>query len=561
VTINNNQEHLFMQKLEKSDSFAGRKGPVVFIIMDGVGNAKEYEGNAYFNARTPTIDRLKKNFMNTEIRAHGTAVGLPSDGDMGNSEVGHNALGAGKVYDQGAKLVDKAIDSGDIFTTDTWKELIQKPLTDGTSFHLIGLLSDGNVHSHIKHLFKILDRTANEGVKKVRVHVLLDGRDVPETSGLEYIDALEKELDKHNTQGLDYKIASGGGRMITTMDRYGADWTIVERGWQAHVLGEARAFSSATEAIETYRKEQAGIADQFLPSFTITDTNGPVGTIEDGDSVVFFNFRGDRSIEISQAFEEDSFDKFDRKRKPDVVYAGMMEYDGDLHLPKLYLVQPPSIENSISEKLAAEKVKQYAISETQKFGHVSYFWNGNKSGKFDEETETYVEIMSDKVPFEQRPWMKAAEITDTVIEAIKSGEYKFIRLNFANGDMVGHTGHLEAAITAMQTVDLMLERILPVVEAAEGVAIITADHGNLDEMWELDKKGEVKYNKDGSPKKRTAHTLNKVPFIIFDPQFNGEYKLSELDEEPGLANVAATLLMLLGYKAPSEYNPPIITLT
>ncbi len=547
-----------MGKLNKLEKFSGRKGPVVFIIMDGVGNAIDYPGNAYINARTPTLDALKEKYMNTEIRAHGTAVGLPSDDDMGNSEVGHNALGAGKVYDQGAKLVDKAIHTGNIFTTDTWKELIQKPLTDNTTIHFIGLLSDGNVHSNIAHLFKILDRTAAEGIKKARVHVLMDGRDVPETSGLQYIDMLEEELAKHNGQGLDYKIASGGGRMITTMDRYGADWTIVERGWQAHVLGEARAFSSATEAIETYRKEQPGIADQFLPSFTITDTNGPVGSIKDGDSVVFYNFRGDRSIEITQAFEQDDFDKFDRKRRPDVLYAGMMEYDGDLHVPKMYLVQPPSIKNSISENLASEGVKQFAISETQKFGHVTYFWNGNKSGKFDEKTETYVEVPSDKVPFEQRPWMKAAEIADEVIKAVESGEYPFIRLNFANGDMVGHTGHLEAAITAMQTVDLQLERILPFVEKAGGIAVITADHGNLDEMWELDKNGEVKRNKDGSPKKRTAHTLNKVPFIIVDPQFNGEYELAKLDEAPGLGNVAATLLNLLGYEAPEDYFPSII---
>ncbi|MFW5808440.1 MAG: 2,3-bisphosphoglycerate-independent phosphoglycerate mutase, partial [Spirochaetota bacterium] len=411
-----------MQKLIQSEKFKGRKGPLVFIIMDGVGNAADYPGNAYLNARTPVLDNLKNQYMNTEIRAHGTAVGLPSDADMGNSEVGHNALGAGKVYDQGAMLVEKAIESGQIFTTDTWKELIQKPLTDNTTLHFIGLLSDGNVHSNVSHLFKILDRTAAEGVRKARIHILLDGRDVPETSALEYVNALEEQLQKHNAQGLDYRIASGGGRMITTMDRYGADWSIVERGWQAHVLGEARPFTSATEAIETFRNEEKGITDQFLPAFTIADNNGPVGTIEDGDSVIFFNYRGDRSIEITQAFESESFDKFDRKRRPDVVYAGMMEYDGDLHLPAMFLVQPPSIEESISEYLAATGVKQFAISETQKFGHVTYFWNGNRSGKFNDETETYVEIPSDKLPFEQRPWMKAAEITDSVIQVVKSGE-------------------------------------------------------------------------------------------------------------------------------------------
>ncbi|HRX15645.1 MAG TPA: 2,3-bisphosphoglycerate-independent phosphoglycerate mutase [Spirochaetota bacterium] len=548
-----------MLKLDKNSKFTPRKGPVVFIIMDGVGNAPEYPGNACLLARTPTLDALKNKYLNTEIKAHGTAVGLPSDDDMGNSEVGHNALGAGRVFDQGAKLVEKALLSGDIFTTDSWKEVVQKPITDNTTLHFLGLLSDGNVHSNISHLFKMLERAADEGIKKVRVHILLDGRDVPETSGLTYVQALEEELQKLNSRGLDFRIASGGGRMITTMDRYGADWRIVERGWQAHVLGEARPFKTAEEAIETFRSEKAGLADQFLPSFTIVDENGPVGTIEDGDSVIFFNYRGDRSIEITQAFEQKDFDKFDRKRFPDVVYAGMMEYDGDLHLPKNYLVQPPAIDKSISEYLASAGVKQFAISETQKFGHVTYFWNGNKTGKFNEETEVYKEIPSDLVPFEERPWMKAAEITDAVIEAIESGEYPFIRLNFANGDMVGHTGHLEAAITAMQAVDLSIERLLPVIEKAGGIAVITADHGNLDEMWEMDKNGNILYDKNDKPKKRTAHTLNKVPFIIFDPQYSGEYTLSKLESEAGLGNVAATLLNLLGFEKPEEYNPSLIT--
>lgn len=547
-----------MLKLDIHSKLSKPEGPVVLVIMDGVGNAIDYEGNAYKNARTPTLDKLIETSLNTEIMAHGTAVGLPSDGDMGNSEVGHNALGAGRIYDQGAKLVEKAIASGDIFTTETWRELIQKPLTDGNTLHFIGLLSDGNVHSHINHLFKMLERAADEGIHKCRVHVLLDGRDVPETSALEYLEALENELAKLNGKGHDFKIASGGGRMITTMDRYGADWEIVKRGWKAHILGEARPFTNAKEAVETYRKEE-GIVDQFLPPFTIVNEQGkPVGTIEDNDSVIFFNFRGDRGIEISEAFENSDFDKFDRERYPDVVYAGMMEYDGDLHIPAKYLVQPPAIERPVSQYLSESKISQYAISETQKFGHVTYFWNGNKSGKFDEQYETFEEVPSDRVPFEQRPWMKAAEITEKVIEAVNSGKYEFIRLNFANGDMVGHTGHLEAAIVAMETVDLMLERLLPYIRKNKGIALITADHGNLDEMWELDKKNNIKRNEDGTPKKRTSHTLNKVPFIIYDPQFDESYALDDSIEAPGLGNVAATIVSLLGYEPPAEFMPPII---
>lgn len=548
-----------MLKLSKN-TFTPRKGPVVFIIMDGVGIGPKYEGNAYEHSRHPVLDSLMTKGLSTSLRAHGTAVGLPSDDDMGNSEVGHNALGAGRVFDQGAKLVEKAIASGDIYTTNTWKELIQKPLTEGTTLHFIGLLSDGNVHSNISHLLRMLSRASEEGIKRARVHILLDGRDVPETSALIYLTQLEETLAKINAKGLDYRVASGGGRMITTMDRYEADWTIVKRGWDAHVLGTARPFKSATEAIETFRKEDPTITDQYLPSFTVVGDDGkPVGTIEDGDSVILANFRGDRAIEISLAFDAEEFDKFDRVRRPKVHYAGMMEYDGDLHVPKSYLVQPPAIERPISEYLAAEGVTQYAISETQKFGHVTYFWNGNKSGKFNDATETYFEVPSDKVTFDQRPWMKAAEITDQVIDAIKSGKHRFIRLNYANGDMVGHTGDMEAAVVAMETVDLALKRIMPVIESVGGIAVISADHGNLDEMLEVDKKGVVKVDKaTGQPAKRTAHTLNPVPFIIYDPAYKGEYELAGV-KDAGLSNVAATLLNLLGFNAPDDFDPSLIT--
>jgi 2,3-bisphosphoglycerate-independent phosphoglycerate mutase len=545
--------------LKALSKFKGRKGPIVLIVMDGMGIAPDTAGNAFAKARTPLLDSLMKGEMFRTLKAHGTAVGLPSDADMGNSEVGHNALGAGRVFDQGAKLVQNAIDSGDIYTGETWKELIQKPLTDGATLHFIGLLSDGNVHSNIDHLIKMLERASTEGIKKIRVHILLDGRDVPETSAFDYVDKLEAVLADINKKKFDYRIASGGGRMITTMDRYEADWAIVKRGWEAHVLGEARRFKSTHEAIETYRKETPGLADQYLPAFTISDDQGPVGPIVDGDSVILFNFRGDRAIEISVAFDNETFDKFDRKRYPRVVYAGMMEYDGDLHVPKRYLVTPPSIERSISEYLSKSKVKQYAVSETQKFGHVTYFWNGNKSGKFDESMETYEEIPSDRVTFEQRPWMKAAEITDKTIDAIRSGAYRFIRLNLANGDMVGHTGNFQAGVIAAETVDLCLSRILPAVKAAGGIALLTADHGNLDEMFELDKNGNPKLDKKtGEPEKKTAHTLNPVPFIVYDPNYSNEYIL-EKSGSAGLANVAATVLNLLGFEAPEDYEKSLLS--
>jgi len=542
--------------------FDRRKGPLVLIIMDGIGIGPCDEGNAFFLARTPVLDQLMQTCPYTTLKAHGTAVGLPSDADMGNSEVGHNTLGAGRVFDQGAKLVDKAIESKQIFTTEIWNKLLEKPVHAGTTLHFIGLLSDGNVHSHINHLFKLVEQAALEGVKKIRVHILLDGRDVPETSALQYVDSLENFLHTFNQKGFDFCIASGGGRMVTTMDRYEADWSIVKRGWDAHVLGKGRAFTSATEAIETYRKEQPGLTDQYLPSFVITKSGKPVGPIIDGDSVILYNFRGDRAIEISRAFEEKDFNKFDRERFPEIVFAGMMEYDGDLHIPKNYLVFPPSIDKTISEYLVHNGCRQFAISETQKFGHVTYFWNGNRSGMFDPNYETYQEIPSDKLQFNERPWMKAAEITDAVIDAIYSVKYDFIRLNYANGDMVGHTGILEAAIIAAETVDLCIGRLLQAIDNTGAIAIITADHGNLDEMFEKDAKtGAIKIDKKtGKPQPKTSHTLNPVPFIIYDPKYNGEYTMTT-HKEQGLANVAATICTLLGFHSPEEYYPSLVTLT
>jgi len=539
-----------------------RKGPLVLVIMDGMGIGEQNEGNAFFLARTPNLDYLMKRCPFMILKAHGTAVGLPSDADMGNSEVGHNAIGAGRIFDQGSKLVDKAISSGDVFNTDTWKGLLEKPVSSGAKLHFIGLLSDGNVHSHIDQLFSIIEKAGNSGVKNVMVHILLDGRDVPETSALVYVKQLEDFLEGFRNKGLNFRIASGGGRMVTTMDRYEADWEIVKRGWEAHVLGKARAFSSASEAIETFRKEEAGIIDQYLPAFTVTDEQGPVGTIEDGDSVILFNFRGDRAIEITKAFEKNDFPYFDRERRPDVVFAGMMQYDGDLKIPEKFLVFPPHIDSTISEYLADAGVKQYAISETQKFGHVTYFWNGNRTEKFNAEMETYFEIPSDRVEFNERPWMKAADITDKVIEIIESGTFDFIRLNYPNGDMVGHTGDLEAAVVAAETVDISLKRLLEAVKQSGGIAVITADHGNLDEMYEVDAKtgSFVKDQVSGKYKNKTSHTLNPVPFIIYDPDFKGEYSPDLSMKDPGLGNIAATLLAILGFDAPDDYLPSLIKL-
>ncbi|HAA25315.1 MAG TPA: 2,3-bisphosphoglycerate-independent phosphoglycerate mutase, partial [Ruminiclostridium sp.] len=423
--------------LKKLKGYNEYKGPVVVVVMDGYGVCERTEGNAVYHAYTPCLDNLFEKYPNTLLKAHGTAVGLPSDSDMGNSEVGHNAIGSGQVYSQGAKLVNEAIGSGKMFEGKTWRDLISNVKSNDSTLHFIGLFSDGNVHSHIDHLKGMIEQAKKEGIKRVRIHILLDGRDVGETSALEYVDPFEKYLDELRTGGFDIKIASGGGRMKVTMDRYEANWGVVETGWRTHVLGEGRQFSSAREAIETYRQE-LNVIDQDLPAFVIAEDGNPVGKIVDNDSVIFFNFRGDRAIEISRAFDEADFNKFDRKRYPKVIYAGMLEYDGDLHIPKRYLVPPPEIKNTMGEYLVSAGVSQLAISETQKYGHVTYFWNGNRSGKFSDELETYIEVPSDLVPFEERPWMKAAEITDRLIQEIRTGKYRFARVNYANGDMVGH---------------------------------------------------------------------------------------------------------------------------
>ncbi|MEZ4398477.1 MAG: 2,3-bisphosphoglycerate-independent phosphoglycerate mutase [Kofleriaceae bacterium] len=544
--------------LRRHPTWAGPQGPVVLAILDGVGLGQGDAADAVKLARTPTLDRLLVPGRYLALRAHGRAVGLPSDDDMGNSEVGHNALGAGVVHEQGAALVGKALASGALFEGATWRAVIDRA-AGGGALHFLGLLSDGNVHAHQDHLEAMLERAAAAGARRLYVHVLLDGRDVAPTSALAYVDRLEAVLGRLRAGGVDARIASGGGRMVTTMDRYEADWRIVERGWRAHVHGDARRFPSARVAVETLRAETPGIIDQDLAPFVVADAAGPVAPIVDGDAVVMFNFRGDRAIEISRAFDDPALASFDRGRRPDVLYAGMMEYDGDLHIPRHYLVSPPVIERTMGEHLAATGVTQLAISETQKYGHVTYFWNGNKSGMFDDATETYVEIPSDQVPFEQRPWMKAAEITDRLVAELRTGRHRFARVNYANGDMVGHTGHFDATVMAVEAVDLQLARLCRAVDQLGGIVVVTADHGNADEMFQRSKGGAIERDAaTGVPVAKTSHTLAPVPLAL---HAGGDARFA-LDADraagAGIASVTATCLELLGYTAPAEFAPSLV---
>jgi len=424
---------------------------------------------------------------------------MPSDGDMGNSEVGHNAIGAGRVFDQGALLVKNAVASGDMFNGQQWQDLTGALGADQT-LHLLGLLSDGNVHSHIDIVIAMIKQAHSQGIRKVRLHVLLDGRDVGPTSALEYVAKAEAVLAEINSGGdFDYAIASGGGRLFITMDRYNADWPMVKRGWDVHVKGIGREFPSATEAIETLRTETPGVIDQDLKEFVIVRDGKPVGPIVDGDSVVLFNFRGE---------------------------AG---------------------------------VTQLAVSETQKYGHVTYFFNGNRSDKFNEATEEYVEITSDLLPFEQRPWMKGGEITDVLLDSISQNKHDFIRVNYPHGDMVGHTGDLLAVEMSVETVDLCLARLKKAIDAQGGLMIVTADHGNADEMYEVDKKtGQPKVGKDGLPKMKTSHTLNPVPCYIYDAGGTANLRLVETAEPLGISSLAATVIKCLGFEPPADYDQAIV---
>jgi len=524
--------------------------PIVLCILDGVGIGRGEEDDAWATTPTPNLDRWMAERPWTPLAAHGRAVGLPTDADMGNSEVGHNAIGAGRVFDQGAKLVENAIDDGSLFRTELWRELVSRP-----TLHLMGLVSDGNVHSHIDHLLAMIARACGDGVSRLRVHVLTDGRDVAARSALTWVEPLERLLAEHREAGRDYRIASGGGRMHITMDRYEADWDMVARGWRCHVHGQGRAFPRASDAIRTFYQEDEDVDDQYLPAFVITDGGEPVGRIVDGDAVVFFNFRGDRAIEISRAFEEDALDTFDRGDRPDVLYAGMMEYDGDTHVPGRFLVEPPSISDTVGERMVRAGLHSWACSETQKYGHVTFFFNGNRSGLIDPKQECYLQIPSDSVPFDQRPWMKAADITDATLAALAEDRYDHLRINYANGDMVGHTGNLDATRVAVAAVDLCLGRLWKGVERAGGVLLVTADHGNAEEM--VQRKGDrVLTDAEGRPLVRTSHSLNPVPFIVLDSQ----RRLSVRDDARGgsIARIGTTLLDLAGVPAPESYLPGLI---
>jgi 2,3-bisphosphoglycerate-independent phosphoglycerate mutase len=370
-------------------------------------------------------------------------------------------------------------------------------------------------------------------------------------------------LEELRAEGVDAQVASGGGRMHITMDRYEADWPMVQRGWQAHVLGKAEhSFTDPVTAVTELRKIKPN--DQYLPSFVIVDAAGaPVGTVEDGDAVVLFNFRADRVVELSKAFEytePGQFTHFDRERVPQGLhFAGLMQYDGDLKLPSNFLVPPPTIDRVSGEWLSKNGLKTFACSETQKFGHVTFFWNGTRSGLFDDALETYVEVPSDNVPFNTTPAMKAPEITAAGIEALRSRRFDVVRINYANPDMVGHTGDLAATIQACEVVDAQVGLLVAEVERLGGVFLVTADHGNADDMVQREKKtNKPVKNADGSLASLTSHTLAPVPVAIGGPGLPPGVVFRTDLPDAGLANITATFIELMGYQAPDCMVPSLL---
>ncbi|KAL1567575.1 Phosphoglucomutase-1 [Salvia divinorum] len=533
---------------------------IAMVVLDGWGEAHANQYNCIHIAETPTMDSLKKGAPEKWrlVKAHGKAVGLPTDDDMGNSEVGHNALGAGRIFAQGAKLVDSALETGKIYDGEGFN-YIKESFATGT-LHLIGLLSDGGVHSRIDQLQLLLKGASVRGAKRIRVHILTDGRDCLDGSSVGFVETLENDLVKLREKGIDAQIASGGGRMYVTMDRYENDWEVVKRGWDAQVLGEApHKFKNAVEAVKKLR-EIPNISDQYLPPFVIVDDSGKsVGPIVDGDAVVTMNFRADRMVMLASALEYEKFDKFDRVRYPKIRYAGMLQYDGELKLPSKYLVSPPEIDRTSGEYLVHNGVRTFACSETVKFGHVTFFWNGNRSGYFSDKMEEYVEIPSDSgITFNVQPKMKALEIAEKARDAILSRKWDQVRVNLPNSDMVGHTGDINATIVACKAADQAVKMILDAIEQVGGIYVVTADHGNAEDMVKRNKKGEPLLDKNGNIQILTSHTLEPVPVAIGGPGLAPGVRFRTDVPTGGLANVAATVMNLHGFEAPSDYETTLI---
>ncbi len=498
------------------------KKPTMLIILDGWGIGDEPTENAQEQANIPFYKGLINEYPNTALECAGEAVGLP-EGTMGNSEVGHMNLGAGRVVYQDYTRINRAIKDGSFMENEAFLDEINSALNNESALHLLGLLSNGGVHSHTRHLYSLIDLAISRGVKKVFVHAFMDGRDTPPTSGIDYIKELESFLDDRPSA----RIASVIGR-YWVMDRDNR-WERVEQAYKALVNGEGVPVGSAAEAVEqSYEK---GETDEFLKPSLISDDNGPIGLIGDGDSVIFYNFRADRAREISSALAEENFEGFKRGQLPAIsLYVTMTQYDEGFHFPVAF--PPFKLDNILGAILCHNNMTQLRIAETEKYAHVTYFFNGGEEEVFAGEERCLIPSPRDVATYDLKPEMSAFEVRDETLKRLDQGKYDFILLNFANPDMVGHTGIMEAAVKACETIDICLQSIVAKVLSLDGTIIITSDHGNCDKMAD----GSCSF---------TAHTTNTVPFILLK-------KGVELRETGILADVAPTVLDLLGIEKPEE---------
>ncbi len=498
------------------------KKPYALIIMDGYGVNDRHEGNAIYSASTPNMDRYMTACPHTIVHASGMDVGLP-DGQMGNSEVGHTNIGAGRIVYQELTRITKSIEDGDFFEKDALLGAMENCKKNGSALHLMGLLSDGGVHSHNKHLYGLLKMAKKNGLEKVYVHAFLDGRDVPPSSGADFVEDLVNQIRE-----------IGVGDVATVMGRYYAmdrdnRWERVEKAYNAMVLGEGNTCESAVTAVKESYNE--GVTDEFVIPTVIVKDGVPAGRIRENDSVVFFNFRPDRAREITRTLVDPEFNGFQRTYF-ETYYVCMTQYDASM--PNVEVAfKPESLTNTFGEYISQKGLRQLRIAETEKYAHVTFFFNGGVENVYDGEDRAL--INSPKVAtYDLQPEMSAPEVCDEVVSRIKSGEYDVIVLNFANCDMVGHTGVFEAAVKAVETVDECLGKVVDAIESMGGVALITADHGNADQM--------VDYVSGGA---FTAHTTNVVPLVLIGKE---DAKL-----KPGrLADLAPTMLDLMGLEKPAE---------
>ncbi len=500
------------------------KGPLALIILDGWGITLPGEGNAISLADTPNMDQIVASYPHTELSCSGEAVGLP-EGQMGNSEVGHLNMGSGRVVYQELTRISKSVRDGDFFANQQLLAAVENAKTNNTGLHLMGLLSDGGVHSHIQHLFALLELAVANNIEKLFVHCFLDGRDVPPRSAIKYLKQLEEKLKALGAG----KIATVGGRYYA-MDR-DKRWERVELAYLALTAGQGPGFFSGEEAVSaSYAREES---DEFVKPSVITDQGGrPLGVVGPGDSVIFFNFRPDRGRQLTRAFTDRDFTGFSRAFPEKLYFVSMTQYDKTIQIPVAF--EPQQLNNTLGQVLSRSGIRQLRMAETEKYAHVTFYFNGGVEAP--EEGEERVLIPSPKAAtYDLKPEMSALSVTEELIRQIDSKAHKVIIVNYANPDMVGHTGNISSAVRAVETVDYCLGQVVNRILAEDGVVIITADHGNVEAM------------KDSSGNTLTAHTTFPVPFILI----GRELTAARLNRG-SLQDVAPTILDLLELEKPGE---------